>query len=158
MELEKLDIQPIPNITTYHELFPQPSNIDGSIKTLIFRNRELGELNFKLSNAGYISRLEKFELKGEKISITMEGAWERNTELTSGKIDAIGENLTAILSLIKVELAGLEANRSSFSLDGRWKGSPYDFEFANIEGTLSFLCEKGDSLIWSLALVDSLVL
>ena len=110
---------------------------------MIFRNRKLGELNFKLSNAGYISRLEKFELKGEKISIAMEGAWERNTELTSAKIDAIGENLTAILSLIKVELAGLEANRSSFSLDGRWKGSPYDFEFANIEGTLNFILREG---------------
>ncbi len=143
LELEKLDIQPIPNITTYHELSHSPPNIDGSIKSLIFRNRELGELNFKLSNAGYISRLEKFELKDEKISITMEGAWERNTELTSGKIDASGENLTAILSLIEVELAGLEANRSSFSLDGRWKGSPYDFEFANIEGTLNFILREG---------------
>ena len=143
LELEKLDIQHIPNITTDHEFSHSPPSIDGSIKTLIFRNRKLGELNFKLSNAGYISRLEKFELKGEKISIAMEGAWERNTEFTSAKIDAIGENLTAILSLIKVDLAGLEANRSTFSLDGRWKGSPYDLEFANMEGTLNFTLREG---------------
>ena len=67
---------------------------------------------------------------------------ERNTELTSGKIDGSGKS-SNYLSLIEVELAGLEANRSTFSLDGRWKDSPYDFDFANMEGSLNFILREG---------------
>ena len=41
LELEKLDIQPIPNITTDNELSHSPPSIDGSIKSLIFRKVKL---------------------------------------------------------------------------------------------------------------------
>ena len=143
LELEKLGIQPILGKTKDNALSYSPYIIDASIRSFMFKDKELGELDFKLSNEGQTIRLEKFNLNGQDINIKMEGAWKKKSDLTSCKVDVSGENLAAILSIIKVEIAGLEANRSSLSLDGRWSGSPYDFEFANMDGSLNFILREG---------------
>lgn len=137
---------PEPDIDDVWPAPPPPSELDprrlptvsAVIRDLRWGELEVGELRLTTHEDPEGLQIEQLSTRRDGLELIGSGAWNATGDgipATSMRLRLAAQNLGSSLRQAGFNL-GLEGGQASIELNGAWPGSPLDFRFQRIDGTL----------------------
>ena len=119
--------------------------LDATIENLRYGDIELGRGSLALRPTPRGTAIETLSLDNDAYTLRGNGHW---TGVTSGRQTELaltlhGEDLGKTLEALGYSNNGVKGAPIDASLDANWPGSPFDFSFATMAGTLSLRSGRG---------------